>query len=205
LNGSAVLGVIATAVMLAGCSVSGLGSMFGSAPEVSSWEASVSEESLLAAAKYDAADSVAVDSMVTAHGCPRFTAPASGKRLTIYEIGRTGDGLAIIHRGEISKTARECNIGTNSITVKYGFAGRVLLGPKGRAGSFNLPVIIHLSDRDNNNVKTEKLSIPVNVPQDKPYGYFSTVKNLSFKIPQGASPGSYKMQVLFDHSVPGAG
>ena len=40
----------------------------------------------------------------------------------------------IVHRGEITKIARECQIYGDRVMVKYGFAGRVLLGPKGSAG-----------------------------------------------------------------------
>ena len=58
--------------------------------------------------------------------------------MTIYEPGRVGDGLAVMHRGEISKTARECQIEPGRITVKYGFSGRVLLGPKGKSGRVTL-------------------------------------------------------------------
>ncbi len=66
--------------------------------------------------------------------------------MTIYEQGRVGDGLAVMHRGEISKTARECHIEGNRITVKYGFSGRVLLGPKGRTGNVALPLQVFVAD-----------------------------------------------------------
>ena len=70
-----------------------------------------------------------------AHGCPRLSVSPHGGHLTIYEDGRAGDGLAIMHRGEITKTARECQIEPGRVTVRYGFSGRVLLGPRGHAGN----------------------------------------------------------------------
>ena len=63
-----------------------------------------------------------------AHGCPKVVMWPRDNNLTIYETGRAGDGLAIIHRGEITKTARECQIEPGRVTVRYGFSGRVLLG-----------------------------------------------------------------------------
>ena len=66
--------------------------------------------------------------------------------MTIYEPGKVGDGLAVMHRGEITKTARECQIEPGRITVKYGFSGRVLLGPKGKSGRVTLPLNVFVTD-----------------------------------------------------------
>ena len=81
-----------------------------------------------------------------AHGCPRLSISPRGGHLTIYEDGRAGDGLAIMHRGEITKTARECQIEPGRVTVKYGFSGRVLLGPRGKGGNITLPVNVVVTD-----------------------------------------------------------
>jgi hypothetical protein len=193
------------AILLGGCSVSGLTSMFGSSTDEDTWEASVSRENLLAAAKMASDTGVSADSVDTTYGCPKLLVPATGKQLTIYEIGRIGDGLAIIHRGEISKTARECTLGTEGISINYGYAGRVLLGPKGRSGKITLPVILQVKDAKNRNIKTEKMSVTVNIPKDRPYGYFSDVNKVIFKIPSGSQPKNYTMLLSFDISAPGAG
>ncbi len=52
----------------------------------------------------------------------------------LYEAGHTNDAQAIIHRGEITKLARECQFYGDRVVVKYGVAGRVLLGPRGSPG-----------------------------------------------------------------------
>ena len=75
-----------------------------------------------------------------ARGCPRFQVASRDHHVTIYEPGRAGDGLGVMHRGEITRTARECHIEGNRVTVKYGFSGRILLGPRGRPGSITLPL-----------------------------------------------------------------
>ena len=38
--------------------------------------------------------------------------------------------------------------------MKYGFAGRVLLGPKGRPGPITLPLKVHVTDKSRNRVAT---------------------------------------------------
>src|SRR5439155_22358042 len=99
----------------------------------------VREEQLLAAAKIATGTTASIGGEV-AHGCPRFHVWSREGYVTIYEQGRVGDGLAVMHRGEITKTARECHIEPGQVSVKYGFSGRVLLGPKGSSGWVSLPV-----------------------------------------------------------------
>jgi hypothetical protein len=122
-------------ILAGGCGISsitsGLGtSIFGGSSSQTASTPGVNEEQLLSAAKTggDGAVSPAVGEI--AHGCPRLSVSPRGNHLTIYEDGRAGDGLAIMHRGEITKTARECQIEPGRVTVKYGFSGRVLLGPR---------------------------------------------------------------------------
>ena len=74
-----------------------------------------------------------------------------------------GDGLAVMHRGEITKTARECQIEPGRVTVKYGFSGRVLLGPKGKAGRVTLPVNVFVTDAKREKIANEKVRVDVDV------------------------------------------
>jgi hypothetical protein len=110
-----------------------------------------------------------------------------------------------MHRGEVTKTARECNVEPGRVRVKYGFSGKVLLGPKGKSGVVSLPVTVFVTDAKRERIATEKLKIDVPVALDKPIGYFSTVRELSFVIPEGARPGEFEVFVGFDRNIPNAG
>jgi hypothetical protein len=68
--------------------------------------------------------------------------------LTIYQGGRIGDAQSIVHRGEITKLVRECQLYADRVTVKYGIAGRVLLGPKGAPGPVTMSIGIKVADAD---------------------------------------------------------
>ncbi len=168
-----------------------------------SWNPTVSEERLLEAAKTDTTGQV--DMASAAVHCPRFTVWPRDRLLTVYEVGRVGDGLAIQHRGEITKTARECQIFPEKIMVKYGFAGRVLLGPRGRPGQFTLPVKIHITDRTRNIVSTENLTLNVTITAENPIGFFSAVNQITIPLPPGTPPSDYQLFVAFDRKTPGAG
>lgn len=211
LRTSLVIGCLAAGtVALGGCGMSsltsGLGtSVFGnSGSKAQSDVKTVSEDQLLSAAKAgDGAAPAAISA--DAGGCPRFIVGQRDNNLTIYEAGRAGDGLAIIHRGEITKTGRECQVEPGKVVVRYGFAGRVLLGPKGKSGNIKLPVTITVTDAKRQKIAGDSVKIDVDVAVDKPIGYFSAVKAITIPIPEGSRPGEFEILVGFDRAVPGAG
>ena len=77
--------------------------------------------------------------------CPQVVAWPRDRLLTVYAGGHVGDTAAIVHRGEITKMARECQLYSDRVIVRYGFAGRVLLGPKGGPGQVTLPINIKVA------------------------------------------------------------
>jgi len=164
----------------------------------------VSEERLLSDAK--SGDGTAPPAIGgDAGGCPRFVVGERDANITVYEPGRVGDGLAIMHRGEITKTARECQASPGQVTVRYGISGRVLLGPKGKTGNVALPVKIFVTDSKREKVAADALSVDVDVAVEKPIGYFSAVKTITITVPEGARAGEFEIFVGFDRSVPGSG
>lgn len=180
------------------------GGWFGGQSKAKTEVGSVNQDQLLAAAKTDVAGPAGVGVEV-AHGCPRFQVWSRDGYVTIYEQGRIGDGLAVMHRGEITKTARECQIEPGRVSVKYGFSGRVLLGPKGKPGYVSLPLSVYVTDAKREKIANDKVKIDVDVSLDKPIGYFSIVRTVTFAIPEGSRPGEYEVYVGFDRNVPGAG
>jgi hypothetical protein len=209
LLGLPVVAVLAIATLSAGCGMSsltsGLGnSVFGSSTASKSDVKTVSEDTLLAAAK--AGDGAApADINGEAGGCPRFVVGPRDNNLTIYEAGRLGDGLAVMHRGEITKTARECRIEGGKVTVRYGLSGRVLLGPKGKSGNIKLPVNVTVTDAKRAKIASDSLKVDVDIAVDKPIGYFSAVRAITIPIPEGSRPGEFEIFIGFDRAVPGAG
>ncbi len=198
-------------VGVTGCGISsitsGLGnsSIFGGSSSQSSTQPGVNEEQLLSAAKTNGDGPVSPIVGEIAAGCPRLSISPRGNNLTIYEDGRAGDGLAIMHRGEITKTARECQIEPGRVTVKYGFSGRVLLGPRGKSGNVTLPINVVVTDSKREKITSDSMSVAVAVAVENPIGYFSAVRSVTFDIPEGSRPGEFELFVGFDQGAPGAG
>jgi hypothetical protein len=201
------LAVGALVAVLGGCGMSSLTSGIGSGwlggGGSKSADASVDQDKLLAAAKTETG-SVGGGGDV-AYGCPRFQVWSRDGYVTVYEQGRVGDGLAVMHRGEITKTARECNVESGRVTVRYGFSGRVLLGQKGRSGRVTLPVNVFVTDAKRQKINSSSMRVTVDVAVDNPIGYFSVVREVTFAVPEGARPGEFEVYVGFDRNIPGAG
>ncbi|MEZ5775213.1 MAG: hypothetical protein R3D33_11070 [Hyphomicrobiaceae bacterium] len=203
--GRSTLAAVIVTLALAGCGMGSMGSLtgglLGQGSTASTDAPAVSEESLLSAAKTDAdadATSTTMASLASAAStCPQFFVDSDEREFTSYEAGRDGDGLAIMHRGEITQTARECQLAAGQMTVKYGFSGRVLLGPKGQAGSIALPVTVFVTDAEREKIATDDVNISVDVPAGRPIGYFSTVRTVTFPLPDGVRPADYKIFVGF--------
>lgn len=193
--------------MLGGCGMSSItsgigGGMFGGGSASKAGDKAITQDNMLTAAKANSPMAVGGD---MAGGCPRFAVWPRDHHVTIYEAGKVGDGLAVLHRGEITQTARECQIQGTRVTVKYGFSGRVLLGPKGRPGQVALPVNIFVTDAKRARISDEKAAVDVAVSLDKPIGYFSAVRTISFDVPAGSRAGEFEVFVGFDQAAPGAG
>jgi hypothetical protein len=190
---------------LSGCGMSvlssGMGGVLGGNTSSTGTSKRVTEESLLSSAKVENASGGAD----VAHGCPRFQVANRDYHITIYEPGRAGDSLGVMHRGEITRTARECSIEGNRVTVKYGFSGRILLGPRGRPGSISLPVNVSVLDPKRARIAGDRSTIESTVSLDKPIGYFSQVRTVTFDVPQGARAGDIDLFVGFEPTAPGAG
>ena len=93
-------------VMMSGCAMTQLGGMFGGSSDegtTASIDSTVlPQERSLAMAADDMVPSVQAGAV---GDCPRISIWQNNAQLTIYEIGRVGDNMAIKHRGEITKTS----------------------------------------------------------------------------------------------------
>jgi hypothetical protein len=201
--------VALSALLLGGCGMSsltsGLGSsLFGGSSAAASDD--VTAEQLLSAAKAGDPSTAGATGAVDAQpGCPKVVASTRDNNLTIYEPGKVGDGMAVMHRGEITKTARECIIEGSKITVKYGFSGRVLLGPRGQGGAISLPVTVAVVDSKRAKVAADQLNVDTTVAVENPIGYFSAVRIITFDVPEGARAGEFEVNLSFERATPNAG
>jgi hypothetical protein len=194
--------------LVGGCGISqmpsiGDGGIFSSSkkPENVTWTPIITEDSMLAAARTNSDGPI---EMAAANGCPPLQVEGGQRYTTIYEGNRVGAGASVIHRGEITKTARECQLSGGVVQVKYGIAGRVLLGPKGKPGTIILPVTMQILDKAKNKVKSEPFTVSVTISKENPISFFSLVRDVTIPVKEGTVPQDYSISIAFEKVKPGA-
>jgi hypothetical protein len=188
---------MAVPLLVSGCSVPRFSSPFGSGED----DAPAAAGNRLETAQVDV---VSLPAGYSAH-CPQIVAWPRDRLLTVYQPSHVGDINAVVHRGEITKMSRECQLLADRVVVKYGFAGRILLGPKGAPGSVTLGINVRVAGAQQNTLASDKMKVTATIPPGDPAGYFSMVREIAFPIVVGTRPEDYKIFVAFDRNVAGAG
>ena len=82
--------------------------------------------------------------------------------------------------------------------VKYGLAGRILLGPKGKTGPITLQVTMQVMDKSKNKVTSEPFPVSVTITKENPLSYFALVRDVTIPIKEGTTPQDYSIVVAFE-------
>ncbi len=91
------------------------------------------------------------------------------------------------YQGTITDLARECRIDGQTMTIRVGIEGRVLVGPKGDAGSVTLPIRVAVTRGLSNPVWTRLYQVPIQIPAGAPSVAFTQVEDqVSFPLPPPA-------------------
>ena len=93
----------------------------------------------------------------------------------------------------------------NKVTVRYGFSGRVLLGPRGKTGPLSLPINVFVTDAKRDRIATDHLQVDTSLAVENPIGYFSAVRSVTFDVPEGSRAGEFEVFVGFERKTPNAG
>ncbi|MEZ5873366.1 MAG: hypothetical protein R3D30_00530 [Hyphomicrobiales bacterium] len=191
------LGVLVLCLVpVAGCGVPKISNPFGSSDDSSA--ASLANDDRLPEMGEVAANQPSSGGL----NCPQVVSWPNERLLTIYQPGHDGDQKSVVHRGEFTKLSRECRFFPGQVVVKYGFAGRVLLGPMGKPGTVTMPVHIRAAGANKETLATDKMTITTTIPPGQPVGYFSMVREMSFPIQVGTRPEDYKIFVAFGKARP---
>ena len=181
--------LLASAALVSGCSVPKLSNPFASSSDTSA--ALRDDDKLPDVAAADTANTTSGKSL----SCPQVVAWPNERLLTLYQSGHDDDAKFVIHRGELTKLSRECQFYSGRVIVKYGFAGRVLLGPKGKPGTVSMPISVRAAGPDRRTLATDKMSISATIPPGATSGYFSMVREIAFPVQTGTRLEDYKIFV----------
>ena len=134
--GAAVGAGLGLALTLGGCGSSGTSSLFSASPLdmfKSSPKATVVSDNANPASVID-----------TDYDCPEVKVRAGAATFMIGSKPGEGEpsALDLRYQGSITRTARECHLNGNTMTIKVGIEGRIITGPAGGPGNVDVPMRI---------------------------------------------------------------
>jgi hypothetical protein len=105
----------------------------------------------------------------------------------------------------LMNVGRECSISADRVTIKVAADGRVLLGPAGTAGRFDVPIRVAVfSEAQQKAVESKLFRVPVAVGAGQASVPFDFVSEpITVAIPQGRSR-DYSIKIGFDAGGKGA-
>lgn len=114
-----------------------------------------------------------------------------------HRIGRQG-GSEVSHQASLVDTARECRFAGNSMTLKVGVQGRLLIGAAGRAGTYTVPVRVAVK-RGEAVVASRFARVSVTIPANEVSASFVHIEdNIALPVSDNDPAEEYDIYVGFD-------
>ena len=182
-----VAAVVALAAAVSGCS----SSLSTPAPNLSSFFNSVTTT---ATGKPDAP---AADDIT----CPDVSVRAGASTLSVSSNVSDDAALNLRYQVGIGQTARECKLVGNTVTMRVGVQGRVILGPAGGPGQIDVPVRLAVVHEGPNPkpILTKLNRVSVTIPTGDGNVQFTMIEDeISFPMPRAGVIDEYIVYVGFD-------
>ena len=138
-------------------------------------------------------------------GCPTISLLPGTEAQRVMAPGAT-DNSGLRYQYSVINVGRECAVYGNRVSIKVGADGRVLLGPMGAAGHFDVPIrVVVFSQSQRKPVESRLFKVPVSLPAGQTAAPFNFVSDaISVAIPQGRST-DYSIMVGIDPGKADAG
>jgi len=133
--------------------------------------------------------------------CPSVAIRQGAGTLTSASNQEEPTATNLRYQVSIADTARECRVTGNTVSMKVGVQGRVVIGPQGGPGQVDVPLriaIVHDGVQPKT-IMTKLERISVTVPPDDGNVPFTHIEDgLSFPMPRGNEIDSYVVYIGFD-------
>jgi hypothetical protein len=130
--------------------------------------------------------------------CPTVTIRSGA---SAWQLSAGPGPTNVRYQGALGQLARECAVLGETMTMRVGIEGRVLVGPKGGPGNVTVPLRVALvaEGPQPRTISSKFYSVAVNVPEGASQAIFSLVEDdLTFPIPADKRLDSYMVYVGFD-------
>ena len=136
--------------------------------------------------------------------CPGVTVRSGAATLAVNTPGVEPSATNLRFQATVSQTARECAVSAGNMTMKIGIQGRVILGPAGTPGKYEVPMRLALVREgvEPRTIWTKLYRVPVNISAGETNVPFVQVEEgMSFPLPSARDLEAYVVYVGFDPSA----
>jgi hypothetical protein len=136
--------------------------------------------------------------------CPGVTVRSGAATLAVNTPGVEPSATNLRFQATVSQTARECAVSAGNMTMKIGIQGRVILGPAGTPGKYEVPMRLALVREgvEPRTIWTKLYRVPVNISAGETNVPFVQVEEgMSFPVPSARDLEAYVVYVGFDPSA----
>jgi hypothetical protein len=186
------------AIMVAGCSSNPLSS--SASPGDSSFRQRVTNLFATTPAGGNDADALAANNPDPQQDCP-VTDIRSGASTLPFNAGQDTSSSSLRYQATIARLARECAVRGNSMTMKVGVQGRVVVGPAGGPGQLDLPLRFALIQEgpEPKTILTKLHKLPVAIADGQSNVPFVDVEeDITFTVTSRTALENYVLYVGFD-------
>jgi hypothetical protein len=133
--------------------------------------------------------------------CPGVGVRQGASTLAVSANPAEPSALNMRYQVGIAQTARECKLNGNTVTIRVGVQGRVVLGPAGGPGQIDVPLrfaVVH-EGVEPKAIVSRLQRVNVAIPGGDPNVLFTHIEeDLSFPMPRGGDIDNYVVYVGFD-------
>jgi hypothetical protein len=130
--------------------------------------------------------------------CPSVTIRSGA---AAWQVSDGAGATSVRYQGSLGQLARECAILGETMTMRVGVEGRLLVGPKGGPGNVKVPIRMALvaEGPTPKPLWSKFYNTDVSVPEGASQAVFSIVEDdLTFPMPSNRDIGNYVVYVGFD-------
>jgi hypothetical protein len=101
--------------------------------------------------------------------CPSVEYRQGAATLAVNTPGAEASALSVRYQASFMQTARECVLHDNTLTIKVGVQGRIVVGPAGAPNSITIPLRYALvrEGLESKTLWTKLFMVPVTIPQNQ--------------------------------------
>ena len=133
--------------------------------------------------------------------CPGVTVRSGAATLAVNTPGADPSPTNVRFQASVSQTARECAVSAGNMTMKIGIQGRLILGPAGGPGKYEVPMRLALVREgvEPRTIWTKLYRVPVMVsPGESNVAFVQVEEGMSFPVPSREDLEAYVVYVGFD-------